>query len=507
MSANLCIITCGGAPKVQDMRMQVACSGRLEPSYIYGAFERGVDGVLVLCIHSGDKKCAANGGNAKTERLIESMGKVLDTIGLGKDRLRMEWVLKGEVGVGSKVAELVKDFAGALAAKKSPVEWKAGEKKADMGAAIRDIVRETRAYYCMECGKCVSVCPVAIHNPAFAPMRTVERALFSGLGEEMAYDDVWSCLTCRLCTEMCPSSVVYPEFTRGIRTEVFSSDVVRPGILSLMKISSSPNLSQNRLGWVGADMKTAKKGELLYFVGCAPYFESMFEPGTLQIAKNAVRILNKTGVEPVVMPDERCCGHDLLWTGDADAFANLAALNMKMVKEAGAKKIVMSCPEGYRTFKTDYPKYVDMNVEVVHISEYLSDLIEKKKLSLGEVKKKVTYHDPCRLGRDMGVYEAPRKVLGSIPGVELVEMKNNKSNSICCGVNSWVNCGTVAKRIQIGRLAEAEATGAEVLVTSCPKCLIHLRCALGNRMPVKSGIKVEDLTTLVAEAMAIGGGK
>jgi Fe-S oxidoreductase len=122
------------------------------------------------------------------------------------------------------------------------------------------------------------------------------------------------------------------------------------------------------------------------------------------------------------------------------------------------------------------------------------------------VNTRVTYQDPCRLGRYMGVYQAPRKVLSAIPGVELVEMEHNAADAICCGVSSWVSCGATAKSIQMARLTEAKATGADILVTACPKCQIHFKCALSGKVPGNReavDIPIEDLTSLVATALGV----
>jgi Fe-S oxidoreductase len=151
------------------------------------------------------------------------------------------------------------------------------------------------------------------------------------------------------------------------------------------------------------------------------------------------------------------------------------------------------------------------NIEVKHISELIADRIEAGKLDFKkDLNLKVTYQDPCRLGRYMGVYSEPREVLRALPGVELVEMEHHGPDAICCGVSSWVSCGATAKSIQLSRLSEARATGANVMVTCCPKCQIHLRCALSGKVPGEREdfeIAIEDMTSLVANALDVGGDK
>jgi Fe-S oxidoreductase len=210
------------------------------------------------------------------------------------------------------------------------------------------------------------------------------------------------------------------------------------------------------------------------------------------------------GIEPVLLEDEKCCGHDLLWTGDTRGFKELAEHNAAMIKKAGVKKIVFSCAECYRTFKEDYPKHVSIDCELQHISELLSDSMDKEGLRLNEVKKKVTYHDPCRLGRHLGIYEPPRNVLQAIPGIELVEMDRNREESLCCATSAFTNCDACSKQIRVERLLEAKSTGAEVLITSCPKCQIHFKCAMVSKGKEKGPdveIPVMDLAEFVASAL------
>ncbi len=233
-------------------------------------------------------------------------------------------------------------------------------------------------------------------------------------------------------------------------------------------------------------------------MGCLPYFEDLFsEIGvtSLDIARNTMRILNKAGIEPGIMKEERCCGHDLFWSGDIAGFEKLAKLNIENIEKTGVKKVVFSCPECYRTFKMDYPDY---DFEVIHITELLNELIRDGKLGFNKLDEKITYHDPCRLGRHLGIYDAPREVLKSIPGIEMVEMESNHSGSLCCGTSAWTNCGMDSKQIRLKRLAEAKATGASMLITSCPKCFIHLKCAQSEKLPEElKGIQVNDISSLL----------
>ena len=336
-----------------------------------------------------------------------------------------------------------------------------------------------------------------------------------GFEGELIHDrELFSCLACYACSHLCPSDVDYPVFMQKVRNLASvkgeHGDCAHSGtLLSLMRLVSRPDIKQRRLDWLDG-CRTLQKSEVLYFVGCAPYFEPVFkdiEVNPLNIARNSIKILNALGIEPMVLPNERCCGHDLLWTGDVETFKKLAQLNAQMIKESGAKKIVFSCPEGYRTFKIDYPQYVELDCEPIHITELLaqnlSALSLRAKQGNPEVKK-VTYQDPCRLGRHLGIYEPPREIIKAIPGMKLVEMEHSADESICCGTSAWTNCGSYSKQIRVERLLEAKATGAEVLVTACPKCQIHFKCAMVDKGAEKGPdieMKVMDLVSLVANAL------
>ena len=434
--------------------------------------------------------------------------------------------------------------------------------------AVQQIIKNTKAYYCLECGKCTAVCPISRREPAYSPRLTVERALW-GEGEELLTDALlWSCLTCQHCSERCPSDVHYVEFIRDLRAlarEAGEEGLCSHGeaIQTWMRMMASPELKQNRLEWLDEDLKVSINSDTVYFVGCLPYYDVLFNKigaQGVEIARSAVRVLNHLGIEPVILEDERCCGHDLLWEGDVASFRKLAELNIAMLQATGAKRIVTTCPECARTLKVDYPEYVSpLGMEVVHISQLLADRkleirnwkldevsslesrtrsgvgkleVGTSPLELGEIEKghetsppglggvekghetsppelggiegglKVTYQDPCRLGRFMGVYDAPRQVIEAL-GLKLVEMEHSGKNALCCGTSCWTNCGAVNKQIQVDRLREAQATGAELLVTACPKCQIHFKCALDDaRVSEEIGIEIRDLVTLVDEAMA-----
>ena len=377
---------------------------------------------------------------------------------------------------------------------------------------LEHVVKETKAFYCLECGKCSSLCPISRHNPAYSPRVMVENALL-GLENDLVHTrELFSCLTCYACHLKCPSDVDYPVFIQKTRALASTygehGDCAHSGALqALTRLMANSAIKQRRLEWLSDGYRVSGESDVLFFVGCAPYFEPFFEDigaKPLDSVKGSLRILNSAGIEPMLLADEKCCGHDMLWNGDMGTFKKLAEHNAAALKGAGVKKIIFACPECYRTFKEDYPQYVEIDCELQHISEFLSDRIGKDGLSLKEVKKKVTYHDPCRLGRHLGIYEPPRRVLEAIPGIELVEMNRSREESLCCGTSAFTNCDSCSKQIRVERLLEAKSTGAEVLITSCPKCQIHFKCAMVSKGKEKGPdveIPVMDLAELVASAL------
>ena len=379
---------------------------------------------------------------------------------------------------------------------------------------LQDIVNRNRAWYCLECGKCSAVCPITVwETRAYcSPRLLIEKAL-NGHSADVYEDPLfWSCLTCKRCSELCPSDVLFSEFmqdARGLaRNEGRSGDCSHGEVIQTWgKMMTDPDLDQNRLEWLDPDLKVSDDSETLYFVGCLPYYEVQFKHlgiEGLEIARAAVRILNHLGIEPQVLSDERCCGHDQIWEGDMATFDALARLNLKRFKATKAKQIITTCPECARTLGVDYPKQVGAHgMEVLHLAQFISRQLAASKIewSSGIKNGSATYQDACRLGRHLGVYEEPRALLRAC-GLDLVEMERTHRNSLCCGTSCWTACGQVSKNIQVERLKEAKATGAELLITSCIKCQIHFKCAQQDpTLENDIAIPVRDLATVLADRL------
>lgn len=215
---------------------------------------------------------------------------------------------------------------------------------------LRDAIDRNRAWYCMECGKCSAVCPITRWEGRSytSPRILVEKAI-EGRDDELLDDLLfWSCLTCKRCSELCPSDVHFSEFIRDARA--VAREDGRQGecthgeaIQTWGRMMAQPGLRQNRLGWLSDDLQVSDSSDTIYFAGCLPYYDALFaDLGVegVRIAQAAVKILNHLGIQPQVLADERCCGHDQLWEGDVATFRALADLNLELFKASGARRVV-----------------------------------------------------------------------------------------------------------------------------------------------------------------------
>lgn len=229
-----------------------------------------------------------------------------------------------------------------------------------------------------------------------------------------------------------------------------------------------------------------------YFPGCVDslgLFLHDVKTDFGEITTSSLKLLGKIGIEPRIM-QMKCCGHDVLWQGKKDVFDRLKNHNTRYLKDSGIETLITSCAECYRTLSKDY----DLGIRVIHIAELLDKLGMK-------INSEVTYHDSCRLGRHMGVYDAPRNAL-SANGAKIKEMDHSKENALCCGVSSFMNCNEQTKALRIARMDEAEATGAKTLITTCPKCLAHFNCLKNEKDAVKKyDLDVVDLSVFLARQL------
>jgi heterodisulfide reductase subunit D len=216
-------------------------------------------------------------------------------------------------------------------------------------------------------------------------------------------------------------------------------------------------------------------------------------------------LLNYVGIEPVIIAEENCCGHDELWGGDREEFEILGRSNLESFRKRGVEHVITACAECARTWSLDYPALdLKYRPQVQHMSQWIAGSLDRLEFTGQERDDRVTYHDPCRLGRHMGEYDAPREILASIPEIDLTEMTRHGRNSLCCGTSGFQHCDAESRRLQSERLTSARRTGAKTMVTACPKCMVHFACAQhedSRRIDHPPELELVDLTVLTASRL------
>ena len=370
---------------------------------------------------------------------------------------------------------------------------------------IVDVIKESGGdafKRCFQCGLCDAVCPWN-RVRSFSMRKLVRQATFGFT--EIESEDMWLCTTCGRCPQHCPRDVQQIESgvaLRRVATEygVFPASVkpVRTAVGSLIGEGNPLGEDRkNRGDWAkGQSVKAfTEEMEILYFPGCYP----SFDPRAKKISTATAKILNSAGVDfGILGAKETCCGESIRKTGDEELFKRLAKENIKTFIDNGVKKILVSSPHCYHTFKNEYPEFM-VNFEVIHITEYLLELMNAGRLELTkEVQKKITYHDPCYLGRHNGIFEEPREVLKKVSGLELIEMPDSRIDSLCCGGGGGRVWMETQKGERFGdlRIDQAIEVGAELLVTSCPYCITMFEDSRVT-MGVDEKIEIKDITEII----------
>ena len=359
---------------------------------------------------------------------------------------------------------------------------------------------------CYQCGLCDVVCPWNRVRD-FSMRRIVREATFGMTDIES--DEIWRCTTCGICPSKCPRDVRQIESGVALR-RIATEYGVFPGSASpVPTISASLTAEGNpmnekreeRAKWAeGLNVKPfTEEMEVLYFPGC--YLS--YDPRLKKVAAATAKVLNKAGLAYGILgTKENCCGESIRKTGDEELFKRLAKENIKTFIDSGVKKVLVSSPHCYHTFKNEYPEFM-VNFEVIHISQYLCELIEQGRLELEkEYRRKVTYHDPCYLGRHNGIYDEPRNALSKVPALELREMPESREASLCCGGGGgriWMET-MKGERFSDFRIQQAVGVEAEVLVTSCPYCITHFE---ESRLSLEDGesLEIMDITEIFAEVI------
>jgi Fe-S oxidoreductase len=381
-------------------------------------------------------------------------------------------------------------------------------------------------YGCTHCGACKDIVEIFIPScPAgerfqlesYFPSGQIltARAISEGimnLSDDELRERIYACTGCLSCEQVCG---VYHhrhifEIVHAVRVEAVTRGYLNPGYMVMIdSLKREDNVfgkpKSGRGDWAkGLKVKEAGRepAEVLYHAGCM----LSFEPDLREVPRSVIEIMNRAGVDIGIMGrEENCCGARPYETGYLGEFTKYAEHSADTFNALGVKKVVTSCSDGYAAFKNLYPALgIRMNFEVQHVVEYLEQLIGEGKLKPAKkVPMKVTYHDPCHLGRHLGeggLYDAPRNVLGKVPGLELVEMTRSRENSWCCGAGAGVSQSDpdFAMWTAGERLLEAKATGAEAIVTGCPWCEKNFKDAAKKH---GLDIKVYDIAEIIRKAI------
>ena len=376
---------------------------------------------------------------------------------------------------------------------------------------------------CTNCQICADVCPAvsasldgelsAIYRiKGLSEILKSRTGLFSkligkkGPSEEQwkhFSDTVFRCTLCGNCQEVCPIGIHLKDLWLSLRHDMVHSkfypkkiDMIQENLKESRNVFAEDN--EERADWV-EDMRDAPEhgyikdqAEIVYFTGCvAAYF-----PLAQKIPMALAEILDVGKVDFTLLGEEEwCCGFPMLGAGLKELFKEFMDHNLEAVREKGAKRIIFACPSCYQMWREYYPS----EFEIVHASQFLMEMVKEKRLPLQELPMTVTYHDPCDLGRGARVYEEPREVIRSIPGVTLVEFTQNRENCQCCGGGGNLEMidANLSAEIAKRKIEDAQSTGAQAIITSCQQCVRTMTTYVKrNKVP----IEVLDITQLIQRA-------
>jgi Fe-S oxidoreductase len=373
----------------------------------------------------------------------------------------------------------------------------------------RKFVQQYDLLGCIQCGRCTAGCPLALTSPLNI-RRIIYQALVSDKLDVNQMPEIWDCTTCSTCTLRCPKGLDPAMILVGMRRVLTEGGRVKPTIRDALESTfkfGNPwgRGKAKRADWAqGLNVKDLTGGgeaEVLYFVGCTPSYDDRVQA----VARAMVKVFEKAGVDFGILGNEEiCCGSEMRRLGEEGLFEFLVEDSLEMFERHGVKRMVTTSPHCYNTFKNEYE---GLDVEVQHYTQFVADLIEQGKLTFsGEVPstmKVVTYQDPCFLGKQNGVYDEPRAILQSIPGLQFVEFDRSRERSVCCeggGGRMWVEASSGGERLAETRVKDALELGAEVIATACPFCMLTLEDAV-KTTGAEDSIAVLDIVELLAQAI------
>lgn len=363
--------------------------------------------------------------------------------------------------------------------------------------------------WCMQCGLCTNLCPwrlVPGQTSEEFNIRYMQRLGQMGIEGFEEENMLFACSTCGMCQNNCPRGVKIIDNVRGMRASIVGGGMPPSGlrpILGSCHANGNPwsGPRENRTKWQeGLDIpKFGPDTEYLLYVCC----HSCYDPRSMKIAKSIAQLLQRGGVSfGVIGVEESCCGESMRKVGDEELFQKLAGANIELFNANGVKKIITTSPHCLWSFKNDYPS-LGAEWEVLHYTEVLGKLVAEGKLAPSAgYGKKVAFHDPCYLGRHSDIYDAPRGLLGSVPGIEMKELARSRESSLCCaggGGRIWAEV-PMGERFGELRVLDALESGAEVLATSCPYCVNMLTdaCASLNK---QDALEIRELSEVLVDSL------
>ena len=362
-------------------------------------------------------------------------------------------------------------------------------------------------YACFQCGKCTGGCPLSLRSPLNVRVLLREVLLAEGPEGVLQRPELWDCTTCATCTLRCPRGLEPSEVIVALRAELVESGRIPKAVIDALEatyVHGNPwgRARQKRADWMGElRVKVLPEGgraEWLYFVGCAPSYDPRLQP----IARVLCGVMEQAGLDfGVLGTKESCCGNEIRRMGEEGLFEELRQQNKEGFRASGVRGVVTTSPHCMNALRREYELE---GLRVLHYTELLAELIAQGRIfPRRELRQRVVYHDPCFLGKQNGVFEAPRDVLRGIPGLELLEFSRSRELSLCCeggGGRMWVEGTGQGPRNSELRVREAEAMGAEVIATACPFCLLNLEDAV-KTTGLEGKVQVKDILELLAEAL------
>ena len=374
-------------------------------------------------------------------------------------------------------------------------------------ATIRKDIGDT-FQSCMQCGICTGVCPVG-EIASYSPRQIIRNTALDRASNVSVDEASWTCATCNSCVEHCPRGIGILDLLKSVRGHVVTAGLLpkyfeKP--VKSLKENGNPwgGKSKDRLDWVkGATLPAyTKEHEYCLFTCCTTAYDTSADKGSQKAGIALLRLLDHAGVSfGTLGTKESCCGDLADKIGAGDVFADLSRKNTEMFLGAGVSKILTVSPHCLNSFRKNYEGL--KKIPTVHSTELLDELLQKGSIRpVNRLDLKVTYHDPCYLGRHSSIYDAPRRILNSIPGVTLIEMQNNRERSFCCGGGSGGPWKDRLGKESLGevRVKEAIGTGASVIATACPYCVRQLNEAV-TKLGAGNKVKVQDISELLLQSV------